>query len=679
MNTKSLSLLLSSFSLLPSGAAIRAEPVRLEPLLVIAAPAEHALEVAIDPRAPAQPIPAQDGADVLRAIPGVNIIRKGGVDGDPVLRGMAGSRLGVLLDDQMLLGGCGHRMDPPTAYVFPASFDRVTLLKGPQTVRHGPGLSAGVVRFEREPRFFEAPGFGFDGGLTFGSAGRHDQHAVLVAGAPRGYAELLANRAEAGDFRDGDGRRVPSAYRRWSAQVALGWTPDRATRIEATAAASDGEAAYADRSMDGARFARRTLGLRFSRELAGGVITRIEGNVYRNEVDHVMDNYSLRTFVPTPAMPAPSVSNPDRETLGGRVQATLMPAESWQVLVGTDVQANRHTQRSTMNETVRPYRTLPRSEDARFAQAGVFVEATRHLGERVRVLAGGRLDAWRAEDGRATVATGMMGSTANPTAGLQRRELLPGGFVRFETERGATTFHAGAGYVSRFPDYWELFSKESAATVSAFRTPVEKTAQFDAGLLHRRGRWSASAALFANRIDDFVLIESQVRKGMRTATIARPVDAATFGGEATLAVALADGWSLDASVAAVRGENRTDDRPLAQQPPLEGRVHLAYAARAWNAGVLVRAVARQDRYAVNQGNIVGQDLGPSAGFAVVSLHVARSLGRGLRASAGVDNLFDTTYAEHLSRGGATVAGFPPPALRVNEPGRTVWLKLEYAR
>jgi iron complex outermembrane receptor protein len=39
-----------------------------------------------------------------------------------------------LLDGEYILGGCDMRMDPPTACVFPQSFDRVTVTKGPQTV-----------------------------------------------------------------------------------------------------------------------------------------------------------------------------------------------------------------------------------------------------------------------------------------------------------------------------------------------------------------------------------------------------------------------------------------------------------------------------------------------------------------------------------------------------------------
>ena len=69
-------------------------------------------------------------AAAQRMVPILPIVREGVQDylrrspwplerGDPVFRGMAGSRLGILLDGQEVLGGCGGRMDPPTAYIYP--------------------------------------------------------------------------------------------------------------------------------------------------------------------------------------------------------------------------------------------------------------------------------------------------------------------------------------------------------------------------------------------------------------------------------------------------------------------------------------------------------------------------------------------------------------------------------
>ncbi|HUL75939.1 MAG TPA: TonB-dependent receptor plug domain-containing protein, partial [Vicinamibacteria bacterium] len=217
----------------------------------VTAPAgDRPLAIETDPRTPRQPIPAHDGADYLKTIPGFSVIRKGGSDGDPVLRGMAGSRLGVLLDGENILGGCGNRMDPPTAYAFPEAYDRITVLKGPQTVLHGPGNSAGVVLFERERERYTEPGVHAYASPTFGSFGRNDQVADLRAGVRQGYVQASATRSAMDDFEDGRGQSVHSRYERWSATGVLGWTPDEATRVELSGARSDGEAAYADRMMD---------------------------------------------------------------------------------------------------------------------------------------------------------------------------------------------------------------------------------------------------------------------------------------------------------------------------------------------------------------------------------------------------------------------------------------------
>jgi iron complex outermembrane receptor protein len=109
-------------------------------------------------------------------------------------------------------------------------------------------------------------------------------------------------------------------------------------------------------------------------------------------------------------------------------------------------------------------------------------------------------------------------------------------------------------------------------------------------------------------------------------------------------------------------------------PPLEARLGAEYRSGRWHAGMLLRHAAAQDRVAVGQGNVVGQDIGPSPSFTVVSLNAAVELPRGVLLSAGIDNLLDRNYAEHLSRGGAMLSGYTQ-STRVNEPGRTLWLKL----
>ena len=67
----------------------------------------------------------------------------------------------------------------------------------------------------------------------------------------------------------------------------------------------------------------------------------MQARAFHNYVDHVMDNYTLRAYASM--APEPAAMNPDRTTQGGRVAATLRLAEATQLVLGTDVQANRHT------------------------------------------------------------------------------------------------------------------------------------------------------------------------------------------------------------------------------------------------------------------------------------------------------------------------------------------------
>jgi len=653
---------------------------------VTAAASARPLTVVTDPRAPRQPIPAHDGADYLKTIPGFSVIRKGGTDGDPVLRGMAGSRLGVLLDGEIVLGGCGNRMDPPTAYAFPEAYDRITVLKGPQTVLHGPGNSAGVVLFERDRDRYPQPGLGAFGSATFGSFGRNDQVAEVKTGNSKAYMQSSATRSAMSDYQDGGGQAVHSSYERWSANGAFGWTPDEATRVEVSGALSDGEAAYADRTMDGVKFFRENVGLRLERRHVSRIVQNLEGQAYYNYVDHVMDNYSLRPFTPSSTMPSPSVSNPDRRTVGGRVSAALQFSTASLATLGVDYQDNRHSIRKSTNQTSDPFEAKSRMSDAEFDNAGVYGELTQRMGAKNTIIAGARVDTWTGRDERKTIAIGMMGATApNPTAGMRRDETLASGFARYERGFGpAASLYAGVGHVERAPDYWELVSKESETSVSAFDTLPERTTQLDAGVLYRQGPVSGSVAIFVNGISDFILIQSNFTKTAmggttpRKTTIARNIDSSAWGGEAAVTWAATERLKLDTSLVSVRGRNETDDLPLAQQPPFEARLGFAYAADRWSLGGLTRLVAAQTRYALNQGNIVGQDLGPTPSFAVVSLNGRLRLAGFADVSAGVDNLFDTTYAEFISHGGAGVPGFVTTT-RVNEPGRILWVKLDLRR
>ena len=90
---------------------------------------------------------------------------------------------------------------------------------------------------------------------------------------------------------------------------------------------------------------------------------------------------------------------------------------------------------------------------------------------------------------------------------------------------------------------------------------------------------------------------------------------------------------------------------------------------------MLRIVAAQDRIAIDHGNVSGRDLGPSAGFAILSVNGGYRFSEAVQLSAGIDNLFDRAYSEHLNLAGSADFGYPADPVRIAEPGRNLWLKV----
>ncbi|MBH9344661.1 TonB-dependent copper receptor [Pseudomonas aeruginosa] len=659
--------------------------VELAPSVVTGVAQSSPLTIVTNPKEPRQPVPASDGADYLKTIPGFAVIRNGGSNGDPVLRGMFGSRLNILTNGGMMLGACPNRMDAPPSYISPETYDKLTVIKGPQTVLWGPGASAGTILFEREPERFGELGSRVNASLLAGSNGRFDKVLDAAAGNRLGYLRFTGNHAQADDYEDGAGNTVPSRWKKWNGDVAVGWTPDEDPLIELTAGKGDGEARYAGRGMDGSQFKRESLGLRFVKSNISDVLEKVEAQVYYNYADHIMDNFRLRTPDPSGMMPMPMASQVDRRTLGGRLAATWR-WDDFKLVGGVDAMRNEHRARGSSYDMMTDYYTdadqFPWSKDAVFHNYGAFGELTWFAAERDRLIGGLRLDRASVKDYRQTLKSGHMGhAMANPTAGDTRADTLPSGFVRYEHDLAdsPTTLYAGLGHAERFPDYWELFSPKRGpnGSVNAFdKIKPEKTTQLDFGLQYNGDKLQAWASGYVGVVQDFILFS--YREGMMgSSTQATNVDARIMGGELGASYQLTGNWKTDASLAYAWGKNSSDGRALPQIPPLEARFGLTYEEGDWSAGSLWRVVAPQNRIARDQGNVVGKDFDKSAGFGVFSLNGAYRVTRNVKLSAGVDNLFDKDYTEHLNKAGDAGFGFSANET-VPEPGRTFWTKVDFS-
>ncbi|MDC5416890.1 TonB-dependent copper receptor [Acinetobacter baumannii] len=651
----------------------------LAPIVVTAQQGNDAngLIVHADPKQPIQPVPATDGADYLQSIMGFNSIQSGGTNGDLTFRGMFGSRIKILTDGTENLGACPNRMDAPTSYISPESYDRISVIKGPQTVQYANTGSAATVLFERQPEKLtsEKPYRG-QASVLLGSYGRIDHNIEAAVGDEKKYIRLNANRSESNSYQDGDGNTVPSAWKKWNADVALGFTPDENTWVEITGGKSDGESLYAGRSMDGSQFARESLGLRFEKKNITDVIKKIEGQVNYSYNDHIMDNFSLREFNPQDGMSMPMASNVARRTLNARLAMTNEWSQ-WSFISGVDTQNNKHSSRSSMRSN---YLNQPRVTDMIFHSYGAFGELGYQWNDFNKLVTGVRVDRVTVEDER----------TESKGFNTKLEKTLPSAFVRWENQRPDLDFksYIGLGYVERMPDYWELFSPEhgNAGTTNTFNgVNPEKTLQLDLGFQQQHGALNIWTSAYAGLVDDYILMNYHDHSHLHPnehgghgshgiTPGAKNVDATIAGAEAGIGYQFTDHIQADLSAMYAWGKNTTDDKPLPQISPLEGRLNIRYVADKYNFGLLWRAVAEQNRVSLHQGNIVGYDLKPSKGFSTLSLNGSYNLRKDIDVSVGIDNVLDNTYTEHLNKAGSAGFGFASEE-QFNNIGRNYWVRM----
>ena len=627
-----------------------AQTMALEPLVVTTSSMDTPYEVTSDPRKPHASLPAQDGGAYLESVTGFNVSRKGGTSGEPVLRGLGGSRLNISASGGAIPGGCPSRMDPPTAYIFPQSYDRIEITKGPQSVRYGPA-TAGSVRFERDaPDFTAATTRGF-ASFTAGSHARNDMATDITTGDDSGYARFIGTLSSQDDYEDGGGDTVHSAHERWSTSAIAGWTTGDDTEVEFSYDRSNAEAAYDDRGMDGTDFDRTSYRLSGTQENLTSWLKRVEASAYYNNVDHVMDNFRLRD--PGQMAMARIV---ERTTLGGRLAADMALFSGMDVHAGMDFATNEHADSGPLMGMGNPlagarFRNAPTPDTAEFSDLGVFADMEQPISDTSWLTLGLRGDYHEAEALEADFGDANRGQSDHRTQWS--------GFGRYEValQELPVTLYTGLGRSERAPDFWERERD--------FGIGNETLTQADVGLTMDHRRVQGTVALFYGWYDDYILITNQ-------GDSARNVDAVTRGLEADVTVALTPSLSLSSSLAWTRSTNDTDNEPLAQTPPLEGTLGLDYEQAGYTAGIQWRGVARQDRVDEGSGTIYSLDTRETPGFATVSLHGGMQLFERTRLSAGIDNVFDREYAEHIQKGTADLGASSEP---INEPGRILWANL----
>ena len=644
------------------------EQLTVDPVVVTVPNPSDGIETILKTRDPIQPIPANDGASLLKVIPGFSVVRKGGIGGDAVYRGLAGSRLNFVLDGMEFLGGCGLRLDPPTAYIFPETYSSAKLIKGPQTVKFGNGNSAGVVLFDREVD--NVDGLHAEAAVTVGSWGRKDMVAIAEYGSDYMSFEGNFSHGESDNYEDGNGDEVHSAYDRDSGSMVFGFEPTDELNVEFDLIVSEAESSSSDRNVDGSLFDRTSFGILLE---SGDDSAKLSVRAYTTSIDHIMDNFSLRTTsnCGNGNDNRCVLMNVARKTDGLRVGLALDVGESLRINLGSDAKQDSHTSRNFMNKSIAEasaFDSDARIKDFESEMVGVFVETNLIVSEDISFVTGLRSDYWNSSRFQ------NVGNTNTESLFLgDDDQNLASGFIRLEMTNPNRMVNGYIGYgISERPmDYWEATTFNGITAGDVVNVQPEKNQQFDIGLNINIENFSSNASLFFSDIDDYILTVDAATDSVVN------VQAKRWGGEIDMRYYIFASSSLFGSVSYVSADNETDNKPLAQTPPLELQLGLDHSVNEWSFGLLARYVDAQTRIDAGKGTVVGFDRATATpSFYTLAVNAGFKINPQSYFSVGVDNLLDEDYFEHINRTNSpAITGFiTDNTIGVKEPGRTVWLK-----
>jgi len=656
---------------------------------VLAADVLDPVEVTASELKPAQTLvepheaaPMRESSDFLRDITGVSGSRKGGHGTDPSIRGLTETRLNILLDGAYVHGGCPSRMDPPTSYAPLNTYEQVTVIHGMQSLEYGSGGPGGTILFERLTDRF-SDGEGVRGSIEAGYSGNSNSRelgADLAAGNADGFARFIGTIGATDNYEDGSGQEVRSSFDERSGTLILGYTPDNDQRLEVSIERQETEdILFPGLGMDAPYANNTTARLKYVTEAGIGAFSDLKVEVYRSEVDHLMDNFTLRVQTAPMALTAPSTS----DTTGGRIVAGL-GSDIGQWKFGVDLQMNerdaeRNTGTGVLQSVIWP--------GAEIQQMGVFAELTHELGGGNRMIGGMRYDRVEASadqnlvntdppaagtpnDTPANLYANLYGATADDVT-----ENNIGGLLRFEHDlsSGTGTLYAGVSRTVRTADATERYIAAFSGMAPMVRVgnpdiDPEVHHQAEVGAQLSGERWNASLSAYVNKVDDYILRDRNAARNQ----VYRNIDATLVGGEANYTRQWDQNWSSTFGLAYVHADNDTDDRPIAQTPPLEGSVSLDYRADDFHAGARVRGAAKQSRVDLDSSSGVpgdGLDAQKTPSWAVLDLYGTYHVSDAVSIDVGMDNVFDRTYAQHMN-----LEDGDGNTVQVNEPGRTAWIK-----
>jgi hemoglobin/transferrin/lactoferrin receptor protein len=613
--------------------------------------------------------------DVFAREPGVEVEGSGPFLGLPVIRGLSGNRVLVLVDGQRLnnareainFGG----VQPSLVDV--DRIERVEILRGPASVLYGSDALGGIVNIITREAPFATNGVRVGGSVSTRYSTVDDGRVVtgeVSVAASRFRARAGASWRAASDFESPEGVVVNSGAESLDLSAQLEYVLSAAQRVRlgidgfeaenvglpGTSGVFTGSYPFTDRE-------------RFAVEYVADALPTIGSLRLEAYVQNQNENFAtVLDLPPISAGPFNLLIDTETErvgditTLGFAARAATTLGAGHLLSYGVDffrddVDERRREETVTVSEPTSPgpppstttrVDSIPTTPASRFQGLGIYLQDEMELG-RWRLVPGVRFD-------RFDIDTEPLVRPEGTIAAEDRAESAVSaslGILFQATPHVHPVLNIGRAF--RTPNIIERFffgpGSQGGLTVPNPELDNETSLNVDVGFKLRFPTFRGSVTYFHNRVDDFITFVPATFNGDSTfggqpiTRVDNVGEVRIQGIEAAAEYLIATGasrWTLFGNFSYTAGEDLKTDQPLFV-PPAKSVLGLRWndAGQHHGAGLSLRAVASQDD--------VPAGFDDTAGFTVIDVHgsigLRAWLGRDITLRFGVENVMDRAYRE----------------------------------
>lgn len=594
-------------------------------------------------------ISSPDSGDMLKKLPGANINQNGPLTSLVQYRGMYADRVNVVVDGLALSTAGPNRMDSPLSYVPSSQLDNIAIYRGIAPVSSGIETIGGTVKAEsRQAEFGSSDEIEVHGNLNSLYATNGDTRSVgaNTSMANQHHRLQLSGSIDRGHDQEFDGGDIlPSESDRDTLGIAYGFRHND-TELEFDLNHLDtGETGTPALPMDIIWIRGETLKAGITQQLNNG--GELTAKVHYQDVEHQMDNFSLR-------QPGMMLRYNDADVLAKGFQLGYSQG-NWGF--GVEVDSAEHN--SVISDPSNAMFYINNFNNVERDRFSAFAEWNGAIADKWQMQSGLRLTHVKTDaddvDVNNPMANAMMQNMLQGlkndfnTANRSQEDTLADIVFSFTREVNASLdLELGFARKERAPSYQERYlwlPLQATSGLADGRTYVgnidldpETAYQFEIGLDWHQTDFALSPRVFYHHVNDYI---QGTAGGPMDALVFSNVDAKLYGIDTNWLWALTDNWQLDGTVSYVRGKRRDSSDNLYRIAPLTARTQLSYIQPDWRVAVEAVTVAKQNQ--VSTFN----DEEETGGYAFFNLSGQYTVSKALSVQAGVNNLLDRKYSNHL--------------------------------